>query len=445
MRTGAVLVVVSQGVTEFIDTNGYTLRSASDLLPVPAHGDSILFDSLAADSKFTVFLEGLAPDCWTAAPSRSMTVVADSTRTIRFVVHCATQWGAIQVVTSTRGINIPVGPHTMVQDGWRAPIGHHDTLLLKGLPGAVTEIALEGATAGCWPTGGTKRSVPFPAPGQVTTLEYDIPCGVILYHGFPDGSEAQFFHVNVVTNETRPLATMHTNAQGFRQSPTGDQVAFHAFNMIPNGNIELWLMSPDAKAIRTVMQTTSDEVFLNWDPNGREIWYSDWGTHSIRRADVSSGLVAVIPRVADREYMPAPRPQGDIMAYTHEVGHYAQVWLMSRFGAERRNAFPVDWFLSNPSWSPSGDRLVVSGLEDWTGDRIKLFVGAPGTVPAQITHPVALMSDGAPQWSMDGEWIAFVRYPNADWGQLWLVRPDGSGLHRIPIPVTWNGDFGWIR
>jgi TolB protein len=52
-------------------------------------------------------------------------------------------------------------------------------------------------------------------------------------------------------------------------------------------------------------------------------------------------------------------------------------------------------------------------------------------------------------WSPDGRWIAFQR----PYGELYLVRPDGSDLHPVPVELPtgagarqpeWSPDGEWI-
>jgi Tol biopolymer transport system component len=52
-------------------------------------------------------------------------------------------------------------------------------------------------------------------------------------------------------------------------------------------------------------------------------------------------------------------------------------------------------------------------------------------------------------WSPEGSWIVFQR----PYGQLYLVRPDGSDLHRVPLDLppntgalnpSWSPDGTWI-
>ncbi len=74
-------------------------------------------------------------------------------------------------------------------------------------------------------------------------------------------------------------------------------------------------------------------------------------------------------------------------------------------------------------------------------------VDADGGRPTRITPWGASFLDN--DWSPDGEWIVFQR----PYGQLFLVHPDGSGMHRIPIDLprgagarmaSWSPDGEWI-
>jgi len=83
---------------------------------------------------------------------------------------------------------------------------------------------------------------------------------------------------------------------------------------------------------------------------------------------------------------------------------------------------------SSPSFSPDGKTIAfvtnISGLPQvWTVD-------AAGGFPQLITafdDPV-----GSVQWSPDGSWLAFTLAPGGGMNvQVYLVRPDGTGLKRL--------------
>jgi hypothetical protein len=63
--------------------------------------------------------------------------------------------------------------------------------------------------------------------------------------------------------------------------------------------------------------------------------------------------------------------------------------------------------------------LLVAGVDG-------LAVAAGGSGPAE---PLGTPTAFTPDWSPDGEWIAFTDGDGA--ADLWIVRPDGSGLRQL--------------
>lgn len=92
----------------------------------------------------------------------------------------------------------------------------------------------------------------------------------------------------------------------------------------------------------------------------------------------------------------------------------------------------------SPSFSP--DARQIAFVSDLSGRAQLWIVDAGGGYP----QLVASMPHGvdAAQWSPDGRWIAF-----ASERQIWVVRPDGTGLRRLTSPGSarnlmndWTGD-----
>jgi Tol biopolymer transport system component len=106
--------------------------------------------------------------------------------------------------------------------------------------------------------------------------------------------------------------------------------------------------------------------------------------------------------------------------------------------------------VSPPKYSPDGTRLSFFDMKEGvspSGSGALFVMKADGTDVVRITPWGYAFMDHA--WSHDGSWIVFQR-PH---GQLYLVHPDGSALHRVPLRLpagtgalnpSWSPDGRWI-
>ena len=192
-------------------------------------------------------------------------------------------------------------------------------------------------------------------------------------------------------------------------------------------------------AIRTVRRDGKDERLVSagclrdvaacsspaWSPDGSKIAFfregdtrkGDWGIF-VARTD-GSGVV----RLA-QGYKPAWSPDSRSIAFEkHESGSGASVWLMDTDGSNQRRLAQG----SSPAWSFSGKiAFQKSDGHDW-----ELYVISPdGTGLRQLTDN--LVSDYSPDWSPDGERLAFVRDGRTKLRQeIYVMRADGSEPRRV--------------
>jgi Tol biopolymer transport system component len=86
------------------------------------------------------------------------------------------------------------------------------------------------------------------------------------------------------------------------------------------------------------------------------------------------------------------------------------------------------------SWSPDGEWLVYRDSRRGLNNDDEIYVArADGSEPRNLSaHPA---NDWGPDWSADGEWIVFNSDRDGSPLSGYLVRPDGTDLHRIETDV----------
>jgi len=138
----------------------------------------------------------------------------------------------------------------------------------------------------------------------------------------------------------------------------------------------------------------------------------------------------------------------------------------------------IESTLTNSSWSPDSQRLVLSidekqssGGKSYVGDLFILDVMSGQKT--QLTNDPS--SDLYPAWSPDGQWIAFIRFTphpdrctlpstgsfdDCDNASLYMIRPDGTDLKLLAEPIhveapvdgrhkpynapNWSPDSQWL-
>jgi Tol biopolymer transport system component len=195
----------------------------------------------------------------------------------------------------------------------------------------------------------------------------------------------------------------------------------------PGGTKEgIYTMTADGGHPRRV--TEGPDLFPEWSPDGTRIAFVRGGYAESTDDDPS-------PAYANRNVWVVNSDGSGLRQVTDGRWHGSADWSpdgqrlvtdsessvveLGVDGRDRRVLLEGEY--GDQSWSPDGESLVLA-------DELGLGLGLAerGQPPVEpLDTPVAL----SPEWSPNGEWIAFADGENQ--ADVWVVRPDGTGLRQL--------------
>jgi Tol biopolymer transport system component len=148
------------------------------------------------------------------------------------------------------------------------------------------------------------------------------------------------------------------------------------------------------------------------------------------------------------DFGPAVSPDGRWIAFTRfdDEGIAAQVYVMDADGHQPRAITPPRLEGGHASWAPDSSEIVFESNEVGAGSRI-FTVRPDGSGLRALTRDRYPHNDVGASYSANGARIAFSsdrRYRDGCCLDLFEMRPDGSGEHRINVGLQKAGIVGAV-
>ena len=293
-------------------------------------------------------------------------------------------------------------------------------------------------------------TLPEPTPGLSPTAEKFLaePQGWLIFSAYgasaPEGLDISRANGRGWTNL---LVDWGGHPQSTQWSPNGQWIAFSRF--LPDGGEDLYVMRPDGTGVRRLTYTHEYEGGFSWSRDSQKILYApselvsdppklewkgmfllDVQTGSSQRVFESLGTDIVMP-----VYSPDGQKIAFLAASVFEYGFALMVMDVDGQHLQRLTKIPV---AVSYSWSPDG-RKIVFPSPDAEHCQDLYIVDIDRTNLFQLTNDKG--NESSPHWSPDGQWIVFSVAPKC-MGRAddipRLIRPDGSGLHKLSAPAQRN-------
>ncbi|KAL5162511.1 Tol-Pal system protein TolB [Glycine soja] len=308
------------------------------------------------------------------------------------------------------------------------------------------------------------------------------------YHRFRGESiqgEPIYPHLDKVLSPVRDLQLLRLNGSFPTFSPDGDFIAFnHGLDGNVNGGVKI-VKSNGSKRWTLLKGRT---CFHNaWSPTEKNVIYTSVGpifesvykTVQIARIEfdpvhltndreeVPFKLTILTREDTGNNAFPSCSPDGKSIVFRSGREGYKNLYIVDavkgEFDGGIRRLTEGEWIDTMPCWSPKGDLIAFSSNrhDPKNSEVFGIYLVGPngsGLRRVEVAKGVEGMKERLNHvcFSRDGEWLLFtanlggvsaepVGLPNQfqPYGDLYVVRLDGSGLRRLTCNAYENGTPTW--
>ena len=181
-------------------------------------------------------------------------------------------------------------------------------------------------------------------------------------------------------------------------------------------------------------------------PSGRIIYVAnESGNWEIYLMDLLKNKSIRLTNNTAEDYSPAYIPALSKIGFVSDRGNGINVYTMNLDGSEQEVLFDKKVSLDYPDWSPDGKLIAASYNEPCKENSASCFfdlyiLDPVGFKTTQLSKTKE--SEWVPQWSPDGQKIAFASDRNGD-SEIYVINKDGSNLVQLTKNTGYDGRPRW--
>jgi len=268
--------------------------------------------------------------------------------------------------------------------------------------------------------------------------------------------ESAIFLVPVEGGDTRrisnPKAPAFDRAVSF--SPGGRQLAYAGCTDLNSCDVYVQDLSPDyvpRGSARRITNQNASSIGLAWSRDGKSVIYSGSRYSGLLfylwRAEIDGRRPPQRLEIAGPQAMfPSVSPVGNRLVFSRNLQDN-DIWRY-RVGGAAEPLIVSSLNEDNPQFSPDGNRIAFESNR--AGEAEEIWVAqADGSKPVQMTSNLG-RHQGSPRWSPDGRWIAFDSQGEDGLRHIYAMDASGGRPRRISQEASgeavpsWSHDGKWI-
>lgn len=215
-----------------------------------------------------------------------------------------------------------------------------------------------------------------------------------------------------------------------------------AFGSDRTGLLQLYSMRPDGSDVRQLTNAEAHNYAPDWSPDGSTMAFGRSsgqdlnfiGNWDVWVMDAAGSGERQLTRTRGFDGVPGFGPTASEIAFTSNRDGQWDIWRMQADGTGQRKVVHAPTFDWDPQYSPDGERIAFTGIRrDGTS---ALFLVRPDGSGLHRLTPWSLGA-GHADWAPDGSVILFNSLDDVPGpSQLYTIRPDGTGLRRLTFDTS---------
>ena len=196
-----------------------------------------------------------------------------------------------------------------------------------------------------------------------------------------------------------------------------------------NRNPQIYMLDLKEGASSPIMQDKGLNLMGGVSPDNRKLvmTLSRGENPSIYLKELASGRLMQLTDKYGVDGSPSFSPDGKFVTFVSNRAGNPQIYIMNLETKQTRRLTKFNW-ADSPQWSPNGDWIAFSGRQE-AGHPIDIFlVDITGGQIRQLTADSGSNED--PWWSPDGRFIAFTTNRSGK-RQIYVMDADGSAQHLV--------------